>query len=39
MHGVMRWVDNIALPLAHRHEKDEERMVTHLGEEAVPGGP
>jgi hypothetical protein len=35
----MRWVESIALPLAHRHEKDEELMVTHLAEEAVPGGP
>lgn len=30
-------VDNIALPLAHRHDKDEELMVTHLVDQTVPG--
>jgi hypothetical protein len=40
MHGVMRGVvDSIALPLAHRHDKDEELMVTHLADQTVPGGP
>jgi hypothetical protein len=32
-------VDNIALPLAHRHDEDEELMVTHLVNQTVPGGP
>jgi hypothetical protein len=32
-------VDNIALPLAHRHDKHEELMVTHLVDQTVPGGP
>jgi hypothetical protein len=32
-------VDNIALPLAHRYDKDEELMVTHLVDQTVLGGP
>jgi hypothetical protein len=39
MHGVMRGVDNIAVPLAHRHDKHEELMVTHRVDQTVPGGP
>jgi hypothetical protein len=38
MHGVMRGVvDGIAFPLACRHDKDEELMVTHLADQTVPG--
>jgi len=32
-------VNNIALPLARRHDKHEELMVTHLVDQTVPSGP
>jgi hypothetical protein len=32
-------VDSLALPLAHRHDKDQKLVVTHLVDEMLPGGP
>ena len=32
-------VDSIELPLAYRHNQHQQLMVTHLVDEAVPGGP